>query len=568
MTWTLWLALLACAPPDDTGPADTAASSPVGGFVHKGPMATGGDVTIEVLDADGVTTSSYETKVLDDDGTFAFDDAPRDAALRITAVGPAFDEVAGDVSTDDVTLSARVTADTEQVHLNVWTTLVDLAAGEGADGLDALDDTWALVRATLRTPAFDEEPWEVSLADDTLAGAVLAVTSIIVSEAAEDYGGTPLEAIGAELSVDGVVPYDVGVPLARARLLVDYDAADLALTGALSSGLTDLSVAIDRDGDRRPDVTDGCPYAWDPNQPDADADGITDGCEPDFDVIRSGPTICGLMDSEPHLRCATPSITGLIDYSSAFVPADIPILPDNGGPWRDVVHDDELACGLEVDGGVVCVDLVTRELTRLREDVATDPDAELALHPVSGILCIVGNERLSCYDRTDFPDETFEAARVRLVAIAGQVCFEAIDYSGAQTGIQCVDGGVPVNLINVPDGNGFRDLSMATTSRYGIAIDSDGGLQPFNLESNLITPPDNGPYDAVRAGSAVFCARVEATGVLDCWVGVNPCPDPFQGVTGDVLAHAPDAFDVRGCQVCTQETADGDVTCFGQVGDL
>ena len=97
----------------------------VNGNVQKGPFTQGTSITIQALDdALNPTGKNYQTKTVDDAGTFGIDNQIDSRYVEIIATGYYFNEISGRVSNSTITLRALSDlTESGKTNVNLLTTL-------------------------------------------------------------------------------------------------------------------------------------------------------------------------------------------------------------------------------------------------------------------------------------------------------------------------------------------------------------------------------------------------------------------------------------------------------------
>jgi len=178
--------------PDGFAPGNEATEAGTG-WIQKGPLLEGSQVTIRVLDAELTVVDTLETQVDRSDGRFHFRGVS-DGPVQVEATGQWFDEAFGEVSDTPITLRGFARAD-RPVYVNVFTHLAhDLAVAHveaGADIQSAMQpsELWVHEALDLAPPSLDVSAWlgEFHLDHETPRVAAYTIwASAVVVEAAED----------------------------------------------------------------------------------------------------------------------------------------------------------------------------------------------------------------------------------------------------------------------------------------------------------------------------------------------------------------------------------------------
>ncbi|MBL9024382.1 MAG: hypothetical protein JNL21_19460 [Myxococcales bacterium] len=256
------------------------------------------------------TGQSFNTQTISDAGEFSVAAVPL-GLVELEASGFHFNELSGSLSGAPITLRAMATVDgSTSIFVNVVTHLEERRArklvADGAALSAAVSQAELELQASLQIgfPGV----WQATsgtamnmLGGDTDPNAYLLAVSAVLIQAATDAAGGPdgpvdaqlqqlLNQIAQDLEDDGavnaaLVPPLLGAQLALDTTIVKENLADRIAQIGSASSVPDIDRVLDQDHDGLVNNDDNCPRVPNPDQADADADGLGDACAP--------PSVCG-----------------------------------------------------------------------------------------------------------------------------------------------------------------------------------------------------------------------------------------------------------------------------------
>jgi hypothetical protein len=144
----------------------------------------------------------------------------------------------------------------------------------------------------------------------------------------------------------------------------------------------------DLDGDALPNVTDNCPAHYNPNQEDADSDGMGDVCDSDQELDRSAETLCQQQGTNE-------------DFDRDGIPNDDDNCPLQYNPAQEDLDSDSIGdtCDDDMDGDGV---------PNTSDNCSRDPNADQADmdHDGIGDICDDDNDRDGIKNDDDNCSET------------------------------------------------------------------------------------------------------------------------------------------------------------------
>ena len=283
---TLLLIALGCTGnSDDTDEAPGISAQDVIGWVHKGPMTAGGEVTLTPAEGDPVSASTDEL------GRFEAS-VMSSGPVAVRARGLWFNEVTGEASSEALTLRAWVDLDAEEsLGVNPVTELTYDRMAVLIDAGDGFAEAQMVAEAELRL-ALGVGPDSVqdltasgsslSLLGDDEGGSWLFGVCVVLAEAAERRGGGGemaglLTELADDFQEDGTLGVALLEEIEHAEAFVDAANAEGNLTSYLaghghSGPLAPLAEGLDRDGDGVSNaVDDQCDHCGIPQSGDAAA---------------------------------------------------------------------------------------------------------------------------------------------------------------------------------------------------------------------------------------------------------------------------------------------------------
>jgi hypothetical protein len=378
---------LADAASADAPSADANAGSvALTGGVEKGPFLLGSSVAVSALDSSGSPTGAvFQTQTSDDEGRFELM-LPAPVPISVEASGFYYNEISGMLSDAPTVLRAfdvESPGATHTTYVNVLTHLAHPRVQKLVDGgmalAEAMTQAEAEVRAALRVGVGMDPGPATTLSelggDNDASAYLLAVSAVLMNAATIQAGPTGsvdaalqsvLNSFGADLAADGVLAPFRTAALVEAQttldpgLVTDNLAAYLLLIGS-AAAVPDIERVLDRDQDGVVDRSDNCPRIENPDQADADGDGLGDAC-----VVF----LCGDGFHVPGEVCFVPHVLEL--PSSMDVRYDLQLADFNGDGHLDV------ACSSRLAGIGIALGDGTGALSALTTYPATDVMAMVA----------------------------------------------------------------------------------------------------------------------------------------------------------------------------------------------
>jgi hypothetical protein len=286
----------------------------------------------------------------------------------------------------------------------------------------------------------------------------------------------------------------------------------------------------DVDNDTIPNVSDNCPWVWNPDQLNADGDGLGDACDPDDDNdgILDGPDACdtaaedfdGEVDGD---GCPDSDASGLLVTRVEPVAVDVSENRVESVSAR-IQNGNHLA---DIDFTLLLVSVVSNPANKCEARWIAQPGDAYVEDIIDGKLF----SQLEA-TKANVPPEAFAS-----VTRSYTVHCNAPSYHSVILEVSALPA-PPVIDPNVQNGNVFKDLSLeieasalADLKKVGISVFADDCHNPPPTQIQAGVPVqlciaqtyhNNGPYGPVQA-----LDRLTISGPADCKVDGHSLPWSF-----------------------------------------